>query len=308
MENIIDWIKIEESYLNGKSLTKLEKETGISRRRITKYLKDKGIEIINRQNRVKFDENIFDTIDSEEKAYWLGFIYADGYISDNDYCIYKNVFELGLKLSDVEHLNKFNTFTKHISNNVKTDSYRCRWSIMNKHLWNVLNNYGCIPNKSLYLKFPNINIFKSHELIRHFLRGYFDGDGCITFHKYIHTVTPVTSVIGTKEFLLDFINYSKIPATFRHDSRHSECTFSLEYSKENAIKLINWLYNDCTIFLNRKYKLYNFFKNGSRSVQEWTELLSIKNGELCDENTVVTEETKESSAPYSVEIETELSE
>lgn len=301
---MVDWIKIEESYLNGKSLTKLEKETGISRRKITKYLKDKGVKIINYQNKIKFDENIFDTIDTEEKAYWLGFIYADGYISNNDSCVYKNVFELGLKLSDVDHLNKFNTFTKHISNNVKTDSYRCRWSVMNKHLWKTLNDYSCVPNKSLCLKFPDIHIFNDSKLIRHFLRGYFDGDGCITFHKYIHIVTPVTSVLGTKKFLLNFINYSKIPASFRHDPRHSENTFSLEYTKENAIKLINWLYSDCTIFLNRKYKLYNFFKNGSRSVQEWAELLSIKNGEPCDGNTVVTEEIKEASAPYSVEIET----
>ena len=72
--------------------------------------------------------------------------------------------------------------------------------------------------------------------------------------------------------------------------------------------MLNWLYSDCTIYLNRKYKLYNFFKNGSRSLQEWNEWLSTKNGEFCDENIVVIEDGNESSTLYSVETETELSE
>ena len=48
---------------------------------------------------------MFDTIDSEEKAYWLGFIYADGWISDANNC-----FTLTLQQRDVEHLLKFNEF------------------------------------------------------------------------------------------------------------------------------------------------------------------------------------------------------
>lgn len=56
-------------------------------------------------------------------------------------------------------------------------------------------------------------------------------------------------------------------------------------------QLKNYLYNDCTIYLDRKYKLYEFFKNGSRSVQEWTELSSSKIGESSVEgNTEVIEE------------------
>jgi intein/homing endonuclease len=139
---------------------------------------------------------------------------------------------------------------------------------MNKNLWSVLNSYGCIPNKSLVLQFPKESIFKDKSLIRHFIRGYFDGDGCITYHKFIHCVTPAISVLGTKDFLDKIIQYSNITSKFRHDDRHSEQTFSLEYNKENGIKLINWLYSDCTIYLDRKYNLFNFFKNGSRSIQE----------------------------------------
>ena len=303
------WNEVSKRYLQEQiSLTKLGKEYNIDRRTLSKKFKDMGIDIINRTNMLKFNDLVFDTIDTEEKAYWLGFIFADGYISNTN-SVYKNVFELSLKLLDIEHLYKFNKFMEHSDiNHVKHDSYRCRWCIMNKHLWNTLNNYGCTPNKSLSLSFPDKDVFKNSQLIRHFIRGYFDGDGSITFYKYVHTVSPHILLIGTKSFLQKIINVSLIPANIRHDKRHSNSTFSLEYSKEDGIKFINWLYNDCHVYLNRKYKLYNFFKNGSRSLQEWNELLSTKNGEVWDGNTVVTEETKKSFAPYSVETEPDLSE
>jgi hypothetical protein len=48
------------------------------------------------------------------------------------------------------------------------------------------------------------------------------------------------------------------------------------------VNFINYLYQDCSVSLNRKYKLYQFFKNGSRSVEEFTELLSGKNGECLE--------------------------
>jgi intein/homing endonuclease len=73
--------------------------------------------------------------------------------------------------------------------------------ISNKYFWNTLNNLGCIPKKSLRLEFPNENIFKSKDLIRHFIRGYFDGDGCFTRHIYYRTVTPAISILGTPNFL-----------------------------------------------------------------------------------------------------------
>ena len=60
----------------------------------------------------------------------------------------------------------------------------------NKYFWNILNSYGCTPRKSLTLKFPDRDIFKSSDLIRHFIRGYFDGDGCFSRYIYSHTVTP----------------------------------------------------------------------------------------------------------------------
>ena len=86
------------------SLTKLATKYNITRWTLTKKLRELGIEIVNRQNKAKFDEHIFDNIDTEEKAYWLGFIYADGNISSITENTKRYEFELSLKGSDINHL------------------------------------------------------------------------------------------------------------------------------------------------------------------------------------------------------------
>ena len=299
MKNL-DWEKLAfEFQTTSISLTEMGKREKVDRRTLAKHFRELGIEIVNKQNCSKFNEHIFDIIDSEEKAYWLGFIWADGYISNspnNPNVKTVHQIELSLGLKDVEHLIKFKNFMSY-SKDITIDNYRCRFMVANKYLWNVLNNYGCTPKKSLTLKFPNENIFKSTDLIRHFIRGYFDGDGCITRYVNKHTVSPHIEVIGTNDMLNNILKYSNTEAIFRHDSRHSEETLFLDWHKEQGIKFINYLYADCSVFLNRKYELYQFFKNGSRSVEEFTELSSGNIGETPEmDNPEITEEIKESSA------------
>ena len=180
---------------NEPSLTTIAKKYNITRGCLSKNLKDMGYEIINHQNKLRFDNSIFDVIDTEEKAYWLGFIYADGSISSHKENQKKNYnFELSLQYSDVEHLQKFARFIKldyvptsyNSTCNGKTHK-RCRITFRNKHFWERLNDLGCTPNKSLTLKFPDNSIFINQNLIIHFIRGYFDGDGCITYSNHNHT-------------------------------------------------------------------------------------------------------------------------
>lgn len=303
------------------SLTKLAEREYTTRQTLAKKFKELGIEIINKQNKTKFNEHIFDSIDTEEKAYWLGFIFADGSIREQiEGKKVPYTFELSLKGDDIEHLKKFNSFMEYQGDNVKLgkskcknkEFSRCRWIITNKHLWTILNNLGCTPNKSLTLQFPNESIFSSKDLIPHFIRGYFDGDGCFTRHVYTHIVSPTISILGTPEFLDKIDEYSNIESIRRHDKRHSEKTYILEFNKENGIKFINYIYSNCNIYLDRKYKLYNFFKNGSRSVEEFTELqsgnigekLKLESRDYMYENPEINLETKESESSYSVGGET----
>lgn len=66
--------------LEQPSLTKIGAKYNLDRHVVSRRLKELGYKVINHQNKVKFNNTVFDSIDTEEKAYWLGFIFADGYI------------------------------------------------------------------------------------------------------------------------------------------------------------------------------------------------------------------------------------
>lgn len=272
------------------------KDSNISSSNIYSFLHKSNITVFNYQNQSKFDETIFDCIDTEEKAYWLGFIFADGYISRRD-----NTFEIALKKSDLNHLEKFNTFMKHKNYNIKFGIYlnkyeKCRWSVVNKHLWNTLNNLGCTPRKSLTLTFPNII---QENYYSHFIRGYFDGDGCISYIRNKSVVTPVSSIIGTNEFLTkvkEILNNHEIESNIKSDNRLNNNIKTLYFRKKSEISFLNFLYKNSNIYLERKYNRYKFLIN-SPSDKELSEFLAGENGKSCDANAVVTEESNKTSEP-----------
>lgn len=220
-----------------------------------------------------FHQDIFDTINTEEKAYWLGFIYADGFIDSSPLDLNKQSnyeFELSLALKDLEHLQKFAKFMGW-ENRVVSDSYRCRFFVNNKHLWNVLNTYGCTPRKSLTLKFPRIETFTEPELIRHFIRGYFDGDGCISHSDKKQTIGSF-HLIGTSSFLTEVLKYlpcKDLQIRILHPTIDNITKF-INTSGEKAKQIFHYLYNDCSIYLQRKYNLYIKY---CRSLEESNELL-----------------------------------
>lgn len=259
--NIIRYLHLViKDYKSGKySIAQLSKKYNIAPSTISNNLKKLNIKIINKQNVIKFDEDVFNIIDTEEKAYWLGFIFADGYVS------LKNGFELSLSIHDYSHLIKFNRFMKHQDpNHVKIGSasynkQRCRWSVKNPNLAKSLMRLGCVPRKSLILKFPKIEIFQNKSLIRHFIRGYFDGDGCFGY-AYNYNKTRLycrLTILGTKEFLETLMQVSNINGTLRCRKK----IWVLSFTKINSINFAKYIYKDCNIYLDRKYQRYNLFIN-----------------------------------------------
>ena len=90
---------------NAKNLATIQKKYGFKRATISKHLKNRGYEVVHTLNRSCVNEHIFDEIDTEEKAYWLGFLYADGCVVNA-----KPRIELSLSDKDTEHLNKYIKF------------------------------------------------------------------------------------------------------------------------------------------------------------------------------------------------------
>ena len=160
--------KIIELHNSGKGVTEIGKLLNLDRAAVSRNLKKLGFDT-SRNTLIK---DIFHIIDTEEKAYWLGFLYADGYVSKY------NQVEVSLTLEDEDHLIKLKNFINTNTEIIK-DDHRCRLLFCSKELAKDLANLGCVNNKSLILTFPTEEQVPQ-ELLRHFLRGYVDGDGWST--------------------------------------------------------------------------------------------------------------------------------
>lgn len=278
-----------------RSLTKIGKKYKVKRQTLSKYLKERGYDVINYQNRLRIDETVFDVIDSEEKAYWLGFLYADGNIGSNEYKL-----EMNLSAKDSDHMKKFQNFLKYTEDKVRVSkSYSnfegstdvCRFSIRNKHIWSALNDKGCVPKKSLILTFPDLQIFTDKSLVRHFLRGYVDGDGTLYTTKDVDgCINTCIGAVGTKEFLQGFVDYlcEYTMVCKNNDSK----AYSIKYGYAKARKVARMLYEGATIYLDRKY---NKFLEFCHIEEESSNRKSSKLGEDWNVNTELTSEIAKGS-------------
>jgi len=204
-----------------------------------------------------YDDDFFKNIDSEEKAYYLGFLYADGYINDIGYNCY---VELTLQKEDEYILEKFLNILK--SNRkiirIRNDKYS-RIIINSKEIVKDLKNMGCINKKTHKLIFPQ-NIDKN--LIHHMIRGYFDGDGCI-WHKrgtndYQFQITGnVDFISGIENYLLCHLNIDKKEHYSPCNKNRKNNIRALKYGgNQITTKICELLYADSTIYLSKKYEKF----------------------------------------------------
>ena len=200
----------------------------------------------------------FETIDNEEKAYWLGFLYADGSVGSNE-----SKIELGLAEKDLHQIEKFRDFiglSNKISYRANTKSYR--FSFRCGNMKQDLINKGCVPNKSLILKFPTYKQVPKN-LMRHFIRGYFDGDGWFTNTSECFQV----GLIGTEDFIKGFLNEidninkeNKIFDVHRENGAKRYIISGLQ----DCYNFLSYIYDNSIIYLDRKYNHYkDFLVNGS---------------------------------------------
>lgn len=250
---------IINDYQNGKSLRQIAKEYHVSRNRISKILKENNIEIrySNLTSKRYFcNENFFEKIDNEEKAYWLGFIYADGFITTKRK---HGSQSLGITLSikDIDHLEKFkksinsthkiNTYLYHGFEKEGYPATKCsRILIPSQKIVNDLKKHGVVENKTKILIFPKIK----NDLLNHFLRGYLDGDGSLFEDS---RGTYGLSFNGTKEFLEGINTFLQTNQKISRD----KTIYSIRYSGNlKVLKVCNVIYKDATIYMDRKYNKY----------------------------------------------------
>lgn len=271
--------EIVDKYLNkAYTIKMLANEYGCNISTIGRLLKRNNI--TKRLNsKYSFNEDYFEVINDEHKAYWLGFMYADGYVSSTD-----NDILLRLKHDDgyileelVKDLNSNIPIRYYIGDIVlpqnkirKSTHYYACFNICNAKLKHDLIKHGCLERKSLVLKFPTT---VPNKLLPHFIRGYMDGDGCITnagkskngFQNY------KVSFCGTKEMLesiKDLFGYNNKLYKRHKDNKNN---YSLDIGGNvKVLDLLDTLYKDSTIHLKRKHDRYLEIKQTAPSISNDT--------------------------------------
>ncbi len=252
-----------------------------------------------------FNDHYFDVIDNEAKAYFLGLIYADGCIMDN-----RN-FRILLEASDFYIIDKFvklleiNKEAKLIKRKYKGE-YReyVDFGTSNKVFYNSLVSKGVKENKSIFCEFPTKEQVPK-EYINHFIRGVFDGDGCVGIYGKKKTRLRI-NISGTSELLTEICNIlHENNINSRVSKYKGKNCYQLQISDNNqAIEFCKFIYknSDTTLCLKRKSIIYNNYLNRiilprDRKISKIVQL--TLDGEFIKEYLRVSDITKELGFPYS---------
>lgn len=243
--------EIISAYLDGNSLIKLSKVWNCSSTTIKSILKAYNIPTRNfsqaRRNYLNYslNENIFEKIDSPDKAYWLGVMYSDGYISKTKYT---NKFGLSVSEKDLEWVEKFKSFlnyngdVKHylVSSGYKKGTPYIRLLIGNNKVVEDLEKWGVVEHKT-----KKISCLPDIDYLDDFIRGYIDGDGSLLKRL------PNLQISGNKPFLEEIAKYFNLP----HRLTPDKSIYSLCYNTKESRYLEKRLYKNANYYLQRKYDI-----------------------------------------------------
>jgi len=215
---------------------------------------------------------------NEKSCYIAGFLAADGWVSYSS----DGGYSIGLKLAtkDIKHLEKIKkelSCTSPIKireryrdsilgNKIDKTLHSCSLKIHSKQIFNDLEKFSVFPNKTYYIRFPEI-LKDNIDMFRHYLRGYIDGDGCFYEKHDIYQKNSIAFTIqGTKEFLEEVHNilFKNNICNTSGKKKQFDCVMgtkflafdTLCYGGNNQVsRLYDFLYKDATIFLERKEEI-----------------------------------------------------
>ena len=264
------WSESEILYLKNNYLDKTISELSDYLGRSVNAIHLKASRLGFKKSKYHYDKSFFKVIDSEEKAYWLGFMYADGYVIEKRE---NRNWEAGIQLrkSDYKHLKKFN---KSLNGNVDVsfvlqkghflrsrlieDTICSKIRFYCKEMVEDLISHGVVPAKSLIKEAP---IGVPDELLKHFLRGYFDGNGtlCFSLNKKVKIrYLRVFITTGSKcfaDWLSSTFKNIGFDSYIAKDNREKHA-FKVYVKSKYALNFLDYIYKDSNIYLDRKYDLY----------------------------------------------------
>lgn len=265
--------QIESLYKEGKTALEISKILNLKYSQpVYNYFKKMGWPRLSKKdyNNHKIytvDTSFFVNIDTEDKAYILGFIAADGHVDAKNYRITITLqdsdYVLLLKIKRAMHsthpiirgIAKENPYKKSTNKILK----QCSIRINGRDLVTPLINMGIYGNKTYTLS-PSIIEYVPQNLMPHFLRGYLDGDGHICWgKKYSSGYKYFINVAGNKDFLLgSFQKFFPSNCSIYKESQSKQCYKWVIACKSEVMRFLSYIYGNATIYLDRKYKIYKY--------------------------------------------------
>ena len=257
--------EIVRMYNEGLGMHKISKIVHTEHQKVKDILIEKGIRIRTASElsrKYTLNEHYFDEISTQDKAYLLGFLFADGYNCEENNTISlslqeqdKDVLDKMCKALDYNNTPKLSTFN-HNKNPNWSKVYRL--SFHSKHTSEVLAKLGVIQNKSLKITFPE---YLDESLYSHFIRGYFDGDGCFYCHEKCIGNDEV-NLVGTEQFctkLLNILHENNVitGGSISVPRNDNGITRVIRFGGANQTRaFLDWIYKDANLYLDRKHQKY----------------------------------------------------
>jgi hypothetical protein len=240
--NAEHWEDIASSYLLGHSSSKIAANYGVTSQTIRRHLRKVGTLIRcpkDAHTRHTHKNDAFDVI-TEESAYWIGFLMADG-------CIWNDCLCIGLQSADRAHLEKLKEFLGTTSPICTAGNNAFQLRIKSPAIVRSLARFGVVPRKSMTCR---VSILENN---RHFWRGVIDGDGTVGIYGSPYP-SALIRMLGGKGIVKQFLRFVEVnfpditPAKIRPHT--NICT--LTYGGSSAVRIIKFLYDGDSVALDRK--------------------------------------------------------
>jgi intein-encoded DNA endonuclease-like protein len=252
--------EIIELYITQKlSAAKISQNLGIDKKTVYSVLKRNNLSARTlSQASMKYicNDEFFSTVDNEEKAYWLGALFADGNVSQKA----SKSGQIFLTSADKDWVENFmkaihstNQPRSEVHSKFKTTAWKAQ--ITSKTMFNDLVKLGCIPAKSLIIKLPTLK----EELYPHFIRGYFDGDGSVGIYtntkKHDWRILKSSICSGSELFIKQLLE--KLPVNQKKITNKG--VYVIQFSLGDTLRLYNYMYNNARVYLSRKKNVFDTY-------------------------------------------------
>lgn len=254
--------RLKELFYSGIPKKDIAKELGVSVDTVRNFINERGYTRTNKRINKRLKSDYFSSIDSAEKAYWLGFLYTDGSVDH-----YRSTGRVRLQLqeADLETLIQYKEdlgIDSKLLYDKRPNSTCVSVEFNDEQIFNDLGKLGIIPNKtyeSHHIPFDKV----PEEYIPAFLLGLFDGDGSLTY-----------SADMSKDVTLNFTSYYEtVVEDFQREidklvnkETHNKNFFTSAWhtqwrGRKQVLAILDILYANSPRHLKRKYDKYVQLKN-----------------------------------------------